>query len=275
MSYWTQKIKSSYYAQRRRKNISSPPSAHRQFRSEWEQGLEKALIESARLRNEGWDLDFRSPLTKKQADKIAKEKAKAYEFMQLPVAKWMDEEIVYLFYKRKPGVEETEQEPEPSKQPKHQLSYEDKFRREIKDVMEWDGGATITDKGYIIGYIKPGMLDVSRLQGVVSKVLNEGKTVTIQIDNFARKIIRKNRRNWLGIKIGETYISPANLLKVGRIVGSKPITVYTKENEALVIPLPDNSFIAVAPVINPGFAIDWDKIREKAEELRRNPNAPY
>ena len=115
MSY-RRKAKQSYSAPRRR----HLPYLNVSFRSTWDRGLDEALAQIEKLRNEGWNIDYeRGALTQSQADAFAGHVEKyGFETARIPVAKWGEDLVQFVAYKPKQQTEPGEVVPPPVPQPK-------------------------------------------------------------------------------------------------------------------------------------------------------------
>jgi hypothetical protein len=104
------------YRPRRIGHILHSPATHQRFRSDWETGLATAMTKAESLRREGWTVDVeRGALVGGQAKRLSTSlEARGYETQPVEVAKWAGEDVVFLAYRPKPGMQPA---PPPPPQP--------------------------------------------------------------------------------------------------------------------------------------------------------------
>jgi len=253
------------------------PASHEAFRQEWDANFDLALQKARELQKKGFLVEEslqRGALMESKAKKLAEDlKQRGYEVELIPVAKWADENVVFLIFKPTAKAK-VATEPAKAKKGKNltpqdiidafvkNFTYQYPSGPEKPDTSKFQTEGYITDAKHLAALVDPA--SGSKLP-IVEKVRNTVKTMqpTYRFENSTKLRVattrlkaQKKHSGYVAFddKTAKT-VEIEVFVKSLRSIGDGPVSVYVLPNRFdpiyLVREQPPHFAICLAPYIEP------------------------
>lgn len=228
------------------------PVVHTQFRSVFEQGLDKALSEASKLQKQGWTVDLaRGTLTEAQAVKLAEALKDEAETTIIPVATWMNEGIYILAYKPRPKTEPAKEERKYAPL-KPAVTSEQIWENFIKIVRggeppdpEDAAKGYATDKGRFVAVIKP---DSQEFKTVIDELRQKPSAGEYDVPKLLKglRVAKGGPKGATHVKIGDGVYHIPYVVAMLRCVKKGMVKLYADKEKPLLIECESGNKMLVA-----------------------------
>jgi hypothetical protein len=246
-------------------SVQRLPALNQNFRTVWQQGVDKAMLKVEELKNQGWNVDVeRGALTAKQADFFVKVAEKmGHQTLRVPIADWDDKLVQFVAYKPKLGkadlpAAEPASKPKPKKDPVKEFQI--LFWGE-KQPDEPDNGFLMAPDhtmALITTDANPSDPQHQKLVNFRNEVMSKAET---NINLHYKDLLKAERKpnHYVYIKFGDFEFTIEKMKKAMRTLGKKGCRTHHYSKQGILAvsnPEKDVVIIAAATSSQPSQVVD-------------------
>ena len=241
---------------------------HRQFRREWDMGIDAALTKAQDMTKDGWTIDLeRGAIMRGQVkDAVRELSLSGFKAQTIPVAKWRGEEVVMVTFK--PSVKPPKTVQSPPSSPSQRITAADEYKRLWKS--EDDNGFMMSEDK-VTCFIKSDAHAVTwkALQAIITD--RKDLLYTVEINNATLHDLNDQMRintKFLSFLGGNLKVDIGMFRKALNVFPLGPLRIFASANQPLVIKDQDGNALAIAPMSedpdNPAQSFEFEKITMKS-----------